>query len=250
MKMRVSPSFVVAVMALVLAAGGTGYAAGKVTSKQIKDNTVQGKDVRDGGLTGVDLADGSVSSADLLDRTIAGADVAPGTLTGAHLADGSVAGADLLDGSVTGADLADATVTGTDLATSSVGSAKIADGSVAGVDVANGSIGRTKLNKACAANEANLFGGCVRREAYARSSHQAAIDDCSNRNGRLPTLLELTWIRTHTAEFGWADGNISNYEFSGDYTTSYPFTPIAVDRAGNGIENAIAQLFWHHCVTY
>ncbi|WP_148615071.1 hypothetical protein [Nocardioides rubriscoriae] len=60
MRTRVSPSLLVAVLALVLAAGGTGYAAGKITSRQIKDGTIQGRDVRNGGLTGQDLKNRSV----------------------------------------------------------------------------------------------------------------------------------------------------------------------------------------------
>lgn len=53
--MRPSPSFVVAVLALVLAAGGTGYAAGRITSADIKDNTIQGRDVRNGSIGRRDL---------------------------------------------------------------------------------------------------------------------------------------------------------------------------------------------------
>lgn len=166
--MRPSPSFVVAVLALVLAAGGTGYAAGKVTSRQIQDGTVQSRDVRDGTLTGR--------------------------------------------------------------------------------DVKNGSIGRAELARGCAAGEARAFGGCVRLAASGPSSFQAAIDDCNRRNGRLPTTAELQWIAAH-AEYAWADGNVSNYEFTGDYTATNPFTPIAFDRAFNGFTNASAQNFWHHCVT-
>jgi uncharacterized protein YjbI with pentapeptide repeats len=72
---RPTPAFVVAVLALLLAVSGTSYAAGKITSAQIKNNTVssadlknnsaQGKDVKDGSLTGADIKDGSITSADL-----------------------------------------------------------------------------------------------------------------------------------------------------------------------------------------
>jgi len=168
MRTRPSPSFVVAVAALVVAAGGTGYAAGTVTSSQITDNTIQSRDIR--------------------------------------------------------------------------------NGTIAGVDVANRSLARTKISKGCASGEVALFGGCVARSSRGPSSHQAAVDDCNRRNGRLPTTGEIVWIRTHS-EFAWADGNPSQYEFSGDFTGGYPYTPIAFDRAGNGIDNASANLFWHHCVT-
>lgn len=156
--MRPSPSFVVAVLALVLAAGGTGYAAGKVTSADIKDNTITGRDVK------------------------------------------------------------------------------------------NGSLERRDLDPACGPKEAAVFGGCVRLKPYPRSSHQAAIDHCNRINGRLPSISELKWIAAHD-EFTWADGNSLNYEFTSDYTTVNPLTPVAFDQTGSVVTNASAQLFWHHCVT-
>ena len=164
---RITPSFVVALLALVLASGGVGYAAGQITSAQIKDNTIQSRDIR--------------------------------------------------------------------------------DGTIAGGDVRDGSIPRRKLDDRCPTGHVALFGGCVSRAAYGPSSHQAAIDDCSRRNGRLPTTLEIKWIAAHV-EFGWADGNPSQYEFTADYTASNPYTPIAFDRGGNAIANASAGLYWHHCV--
>lgn len=176
---RISPSFAVAVLALVLAAGGTGYAAGKITSADIKDNTVKSKDVKDRALKGVDVKDGSLS----------------------------------------------------------------------GADVKDGSLGRAELDRGCRAGEAAVFGGCVRLVATGPSSYQAAIDDCNTRNGRLPTTAETFWIAAHT-EYTWADGNPSQYEFTGDNTGGTPFTPIGFDRGGNAILNASAQMFWHHCVTY
>ena len=88
----------------------------------------------------------------------------------------------------------------------------------------------------------------MRRVATGPSSFEEAVDDCNRRNGRLPTTPELMWIASHS-EYAWADGNVSQYEFSGDYTSADPFTPIAFDRGGNDFSNASAQLFWHHCVT-
>ena len=163
---RISPSFVVAVLALVVASGGVGFAAGQITSAQIRDSTIQSRDVRDGGL--------------------------------------------------------------------------------AGRDIRNRSLPRAKIDTRCPPGHSALFGGCVRRAPYGRTSYQAAIDDCNRRNGRLPTTAEL-WIASH-AEFGWADGNVSQYEFTGDYTDGAVYTPIAFDRATNDVSNASGMMFWHHCV--
>ena len=172
MRPRLSPSFVpygIVVLVLVLAAGGVGYAAGKVTSAQIKDNTIQSRDIKNGAVKGSDLKNGTVS--------------------------------------------------------------------------------RAKLNRGCKAGEVKVFGGCVRKASSGPTSFQAAIDDCNQRDGRLPTTSEIKWIAAHVEDFAWADGNPSQYEFTGDYTASNPYTPIAFDRGGNAIANASANLFWHHCVT-
>jgi hypothetical protein len=82
---RPTPALAVAVLALVLALAGTSYAAVQITSaqikngtikgKDIKDRTITGKDVKDSSLTGADVKDGSLTRADL-DRTCAADDVA------------------------------------------------------------------------------------------------------------------------------------------------------------------------------
>lgn len=190
MSPRFSPSLLVAVLALVLAAGGTGYTAGKITSAQIKDGTIKSQDVKDRALKGVDVKDGSLGGTD------------------------------------------------------------VKDGALTGVDVADGSLGRAELDHDCAPDEEPAFGGCVAHAASGPSSFQAAIDDCNQRNGRLPTTAEIMWIAAHTEWFAWADGNVNKYEFTGSYTAESPFTPIAFDRGGNPFTNASAQNFWHHCVTY
>ncbi|WP_205473950.1 hypothetical protein [Nocardioides sp. SYSU D00038] len=62
---RLSPSFAVAALALVVACSGGAYAAAKIGSAQIKDNSVQSRDVRNGTLTGRDVKDGSLTPADV-----------------------------------------------------------------------------------------------------------------------------------------------------------------------------------------
>ncbi len=138
---------------------------------------------------------------------------------------------------------------GVGYAAGKITSAQIKDGTITGRDIKKNSVPRTKLDNGCAAAEVAVFGGCVRRASSGPSSHQAAIDDCSRRNGRLPTTAEIKWIAAHV-EYDWADGNPGQYEFTGDYTATSPTTPIAFDRAGNYFGNASANAFWHHCVTY
>jgi hypothetical protein len=75
----------IALLALVIACGGTAVAAGvakdSVTSRSIKNNAVQSKDVKDGALTAADIQDGSLGAVDVRDDALTGADIAEGTLT-------------------------------------------------------------------------------------------------------------------------------------------------------------------------
>ncbi|GAA3527041.1 hypothetical protein [Nocardioides daeguensis] len=60
-----TPSFAVAVTALVVALGGTSYAAVQIGSADIRDGSVRSVDVRDGALRGKDLKNGTVRAKDL-----------------------------------------------------------------------------------------------------------------------------------------------------------------------------------------
>ncbi|MFC5178630.1 hypothetical protein [Nocardioides taihuensis] len=54
---------------LVVGAAGGGYAAGKITGKDIKDGTVTSADVKDGTLKSADVKDGSLGVRDLSPAT-------------------------------------------------------------------------------------------------------------------------------------------------------------------------------------
>lgn len=95
MKLRPSAALVVAMLALVVAMAGTSYAAVKIGSAQIKNNSVKSADIKDGSLTGKDVKDGSLAGADVQDGSLAGADVQDGGLTGADVADQSLTRADV-----------------------------------------------------------------------------------------------------------------------------------------------------------
>jgi hypothetical protein len=74
----------IAVLALLVACGGTAVAAGlakdSVTSRSIKNNAVKSKDLKDGGVTTADLENGTIGSADVEDDALTGADIAEGSL--------------------------------------------------------------------------------------------------------------------------------------------------------------------------
>lgn len=54
-KLRPSPALVVALIALFVALGGVGYAATKIGSGQIRNNSVRGKDIRNRTITSKDV---------------------------------------------------------------------------------------------------------------------------------------------------------------------------------------------------
>ncbi|MFL5846273.1 MAG: collagen-like protein [Solirubrobacteraceae bacterium] len=95
MSLRGSRSFanVTSVLALIVALGGTTYAA----------VTVTGRDVRDGSLTGRDVRNGSLSGADVRDNSIDGSDIRRDAINSDDIEDGSLTAADLRPGAATGA---------------------------------------------------------------------------------------------------------------------------------------------------
>lgn len=60
-----TPAFAVAVTALVVALGGTSYAAAQIGSADIRDGSVRSVDVHDGSLRGKDVKNGTVRAKDL-----------------------------------------------------------------------------------------------------------------------------------------------------------------------------------------
>lgn len=63
---RITPSFAVALVALVLAAAGSATAAsGLITGKSVKNSSLTGVDVKNSSLTGSDVKNGSLGPSDL-----------------------------------------------------------------------------------------------------------------------------------------------------------------------------------------
>ena len=55
---------VVSTLALLVALGGTSYAAVSLTGADIKDGSLTGKDLKNSSLTGVDVHDGTLAASD------------------------------------------------------------------------------------------------------------------------------------------------------------------------------------------
>jgi hypothetical protein len=105
----------VAYVALVLALGGTAYAAitvtgenivdGSITSAAIGTSEVKTTNVAPDGVTTDKLGTGAVTGSKVADESLAGNDVKNGSLTGLDVADGLLGGADIADNSVKGEDI-------------------------------------------------------------------------------------------------------------------------------------------------
>ena len=61
---------VMASVAVFIALGGTGYAALKIGSGQIRNNSVRSKDVRNDNLRGKDIRDASLTGSDILESSL------------------------------------------------------------------------------------------------------------------------------------------------------------------------------------
>jgi hypothetical protein len=62
---RPSPAMVVAIIALIVALGGSAYAAGKIGSHQLKKNAVSTKKIKDGAVTGAKIANNAITGGKL-----------------------------------------------------------------------------------------------------------------------------------------------------------------------------------------
>jgi hypothetical protein len=130
-KSRPSPAMVVALIALFVSMGGAGYAAAKIGSAQVKNNslrgkdirnsTITGKDVRNSGLAGTDVKNGSLTGRDTQDGSLTSGDVQNNGLTSGDVQNNGLTSDDIRNGSLTGNDVRDDSLTGDDILESTLG---------------------------------------------------------------------------------------------------------------------------------
>jgi hypothetical protein len=130
-----SPAMGVALVALVVALGGTSVAALRIGTNQIRNNAVTSEKIRNGGVRSVDLARNSVNTAKIIASSV----------TGLQIRDASVGNADLGNDAVTGSKVRGGAIGNTDLANDAVTSGKIRAGSVGNSDLADNAIGSSKV---------------------------------------------------------------------------------------------------------
>jgi hypothetical protein len=145
----------VALIALVVALGGTTYAAVRIGTKQIKNNAITSPKIRNGQVKSVDLSRNSVNTAKILASAVTGlqirdagvgnADLANDSVTGGKVRGGAIGNSDLANDAVTASKIRANSVGNTELATDAVTTTKIKDGSVAGADITDASITASKI---------------------------------------------------------------------------------------------------------
>jgi hypothetical protein len=104
-----------AYVALVLALGGTAYAAITVTGENIVDGSITSADIGTSEVKTTNLAPDGVTTDKLATSAVTGSKVYDESLTGNDVKNGSLTGLDVTDGLLSGADLADNSVTGEDI---------------------------------------------------------------------------------------------------------------------------------------
>jgi hypothetical protein len=133
---RPSPSAVIAMVALFVAAGGPAQAAKLVDGGDIKQGTVTSKQVKDRSIKPKDLARGTVRS---LKTT------PPNSVVDASLADNAVTTRALAPGSVLTGTVGDGSLTAADLGSNSVGTDEVEDNAVGMTEIRNNGVGASEI---------------------------------------------------------------------------------------------------------
>lgn len=158
-------SNVVACLALFIALGGSVYAAGKLSGKQIKPNSIPGNRVKA--------------------KTLTGKQIKPGSLTGAQVKAGSLTGTQIKAGSLTGTQIDTSTLS--NVTASKISSIQYA---VAGVSLVGAPAG-SQATATCP-DGTNVIGG----GATVSNEEEAFVNDSG------PNGARNGWIATGFGPFG------------------------------------------------
>jgi len=226
-------------IALFVALSGTAFAAGKITTKQIKKNAIVSSLIKDGQVTSADVADNGLTGADIDESSLQNVPVllADGSVTTVKLDDSAVTMPKLADAAVSQQKLAfdpatqaelDAVATGAVPANNSLGAAEppatddqIADGSIDTEDLTDGSIANADVATGAAIDDSKL--GTI-------SDAGKVSDSALSSNVAL-----LGGTQTFTGENTFSDdvtvnqGNAEDVAIIGTRTGTDTFDPLTVD---------------------
>jgi len=186
---------VVAMIALVVAIGGTAIAATKIGTKQLKNNAVTAKKIKKNAVTASKIKAKAVATGKLAASSVATGKIAASAVTGSKIADGTVTGGKIADGAVTGPKIATNAVDGSKVADDSIDSAKTSDYKVFGVLQVTATVGATLAAARDAAPEQPLLNkGSL--EFYAKCYRDSVLDE----------LVGAIFVRT-TTDFSIMEGS-------------------------------------------
>jgi hypothetical protein len=142
------------------------------------------------------------------------------------------------------------------IAADSAAKATTADSATTAATAANasrlGGLDANAYKLRCPSGTRAKWGACLELDAHDPATPLAALDDCSNRGGRLPTWLELDWIRRQD-DITWAQGaGFNQYELTGEALNPAAAnrSVIAIDRTGQEYGGAMddATALRYRCV--
>jgi hypothetical protein len=234
---RPTPGFVLGLISLAVALGGTAWAATKIDTQDIKSKAVTSKKLDTAAVTAKKIADGAVTSGKIADGAVTEAKIADNAVTGAKVANDSLNDTKLSDYEIVGGSFI--RVTATEAGT-------LNGAQIAAPEVALYNKGQATLYAKCFRNTAGA--GEIRGEIYARTSADGAVlDGVDNLPNASATLFNTTTIEedaevdtesvtvANTADFDEAEGALG----TPDGTTVQLLTSIGVKQGtlpgGNGV---------------
>jgi hypothetical protein len=134
------PATIIAVIALLVALSGVGYAATTIGTSQIKNNAVTTAKIKNNAVTAAKIKNNAVTAAKIANGAVTAAKLANDAVTAAKLGGGAVGTSALANGSVDAAKLANGAVTTDKLGANAVTGAKIAGATITAANIAPGQV--------------------------------------------------------------------------------------------------------------
>ena len=139
-KHRLSPTALIACLALFLALTGSAFAVGvaknSVRSAQIVDGAVRTADLRDNAVKAAKVAPNAIGAGKIAENAVTSQQVVDETLTAQDLGDASVTSSEVADQSLGANDLGPDSVGASEIQANSVGTAELQSGAVRAADLA------------------------------------------------------------------------------------------------------------------
>lgn len=134
------PATIIAMIALLVALSGIGYAATKIGTAQLRNGAVTTPKIKNAAVNTAKLKNNAVNSSKLASGGVKAADLGSGAVTAAKLANAAVTAAKIAGGAVGTDALANASVDAAKLGNASVTSDKLGPNAVTGAKIAGATI--------------------------------------------------------------------------------------------------------------